>query len=123
MGSTTVLEVFEDKNVEFTCNVCKKKVTFIISAGDLQKATSGPGLIKKAINHNNDHIIVVHVDLNCNVRRMYEYDCADTDTTNMAKITEGTQDIPIINLNDLKKDPRGAMETIFGHMEKISKRS
>ncbi|MHA2296744.1 MAG: hypothetical protein ACXAEU_03300 [Candidatus Hodarchaeales archaeon] len=121
MVPLTTLEAFEDKKVVFTCSVCKQKVSFEISARELTNASDGPGLIKRAINHNNDHIIVVHVDLNCNVRRMYEYPCA-IDTTSL-KVSEGTENISVINISmeDVKKDPRGAILAILGGMEKASK--
>ena len=76
--------------INLTCPICDRKISFTLPREELVKAKSSSGVIKKAINHANQHVIIVHIDEKGNVRRTYGYQCAEIAPA--AEITASTRD-------------------------------
>lgn len=106
----------QDKTIELTCPICESKIEFGVSCNELSKAKSEFNIIKKAINHNNDHVVVVHIDSQGNVRRTYGYQCA-----NLGKNKTISEDKNTTSLeNNLDIDPDNMLKTILDDMIKSS---
>lgn len=65
----------ETQVFEITCPVCKYELEFSIAKEELKELESSANVIKKAINHDNDHAVVVHINKEGKVIRVYGYQC------------------------------------------------
>jgi hypothetical protein len=116
-----------EKSILLTCPICNQKISFKISEEELKNAKSELKIIKKAINHNNQHVIVVHLDSQGNVRRTYGYQCAeigskpDNVPNHFSNDSSGVSIVNIDNFSD--NDPENFLKNILGNMEKSSKKT
>jgi len=108
----------QDKTIELTCPICESKIEFDISCNELSKAKSEFNIIKKAINHNNEHVVVVHIDSQGNVRRTYGYQCANLGTDK----TISNNKYSLSTQKSLDIDPDNMLRTILDDMIKSSKK-
>ncbi|MFW9997655.1 MAG: hypothetical protein ACFFD4_36790 [Candidatus Odinarchaeota archaeon] len=69
----------ETKTIKMTCPVCGKALEFSISEEELRKTGLSLNIVKKAVNHGDDHIVVVHINEQGIVKRSYGYECVVRD--------------------------------------------
>ncbi|MFW9991473.1 MAG: hypothetical protein ACFFD4_05395 [Candidatus Odinarchaeota archaeon] len=127
--NATRLEEPEPEEVEtivLTCPICNHEISFTVTLEEMEKARKKTGILKKAINHDNRHVIVVHIDERCKVRRMYGYECTRIGPEAVPASKSSKRNVKSITLtNDSEKfladDPDHFLKSLLDEMERISR--
>jgi len=112
----------KEKIITLTCPICNTEINFAVHEKELRL---GKSMIKKIINHGNQHVIVVHMDSKGKVRRMYGYECTEIEKMEGIKKDNTNSTCTPLTLSDdqeqmLDSDPDNFLETLLRDMERSS---
>jgi hypothetical protein len=109
----------KEKKITLTCPICEQELSFVIP---VELTRTKPRIVKKAVKHDNQHVVVVHFDSDGNVKKMYGYQCTEISSRPLSSDSSCVT-VNLSNKREIKlvNDPEGFLRTLLEDMEKLSR--